>query len=265
MKKTKEASPIPTNSHFEPGGFTDSSPREKGKVTATLGTLEEVLENIQRAIEATEKLKQGLLQELLTKGVGRPSVRGVPEGWRRVSLGEIGAWQYGMAAYNPTGKAGTKLLRAADIAEDRTIDWIALPQYPINDMMYKRYGLKEGDIILVRMGSKVSKGCYVERPPRAVFASSLVRFQPRVPLYRRYLYFFFQSPRYLGQMEIKISTKSNPILFSHSLAKLTMPLPPLKEQKRIAEILDDVECKLSLLKTKKRSFEGIKGALRSNK
>ena len=64
---------------------------EQKKIAAILSSVDEAIQATGKVIDQSEKVKQGLLQELLTKGIGRPDLpEGViPEGWKVKSLKNI--------------------------------------------------------------------------------------------------------------------------------------------------------------------------------
>jgi type I restriction enzyme S subunit len=258
MKKAEKATPTFITQKFL---YSDSisllPPLEKRKIAEILGTMDDVFGKLERAIEATDRLKHGLLQELFTKGIGRRTSRELPEGWKNVTLGEIVEFQYGITVSVPKD-TGTELLREADIEDDGSVDWAGIQHYPITANDYKDTSLKEGDVLIARFGSKAGRSCYIDRPIKAAFTSSLIRLQLTVPLCQKFIYFFTQSPMYWDQIERKIRNQLNKVVYAHPLAKLTMPNPSLREQERIVEILDSVDKKKALLKIKKSHYEAIK-------
>jgi type I restriction enzyme, S subunit len=68
--------------------------REQSKVASILSSVDEAIEKTASLIKQTEKVKKGLMQQLLTKGIGhtkfrRTEVGEIPDGWEVVALGEI--------------------------------------------------------------------------------------------------------------------------------------------------------------------------------
>jgi type I restriction enzyme S subunit len=67
---------------------------EQRKIAEILGTVDEDIAKTQKVIEATEKLKRGLMQQLFTRGIGHTKFKEtkigqIPEEWEIVSLEKI--------------------------------------------------------------------------------------------------------------------------------------------------------------------------------
>lgn len=68
--------------------------KEQQRIAEILGTVDDDIAKTQEVIEATEKLKRGLMQQLFTRGIGHvkfkeTKIRQIPEGWEVVSLDDI--------------------------------------------------------------------------------------------------------------------------------------------------------------------------------
>jgi type I restriction enzyme S subunit len=82
-----------------------------------------------------------------------------------------------------------------------------------------------------------------EGVPEAVFASYLIRVITVESIDERYVYLFFQTLDYWRQISEKKTGIGQPNVNATKLSKLTLPLPPLAEQK---QIVDEVERLLSV-------------------
>src|SRR3989344_7460595 len=68
--------------------------KEQQKIAEILGTVDEDIAKTQEVIEATEKLKRGLMQQLFTRGIGHTKFKEtkigqIPEEWEVVKVGDI--------------------------------------------------------------------------------------------------------------------------------------------------------------------------------
>ena len=66
---------------------------EQKKIAAILSSVDEAIQATQTVIEQTRRVKEGLLQDLLTRGIGhkrfkQTEVGEIPEGWRVLSVGQ---------------------------------------------------------------------------------------------------------------------------------------------------------------------------------
>ncbi|MBH8582704.1 restriction endonuclease subunit S [Thermoactinomyces sp. CICC 10735] len=68
--------------------------KEQTKITSILSTIDKAIEKTEAIIEQTEKVKKGLMQQLLTKGIGhtkfkKTEIGEIPEEWEVRSIDEI--------------------------------------------------------------------------------------------------------------------------------------------------------------------------------
>ncbi|EDY86440.1 restriction modification system DNA specificity domain [gamma proteobacterium HTCC5015] len=73
---------------------------EQQKIAAILSSVDEVIEKTRAQIDKLKDLKTGMMQELLTKGIGHAAFKDspvgrIPEGWDVVALGDLGKWKGG--------------------------------------------------------------------------------------------------------------------------------------------------------------------------
>lgn len=147
------------------------------------------------------------------------------------------AIQYGYTGQkSPKGKLF--YVRITDI-QDGKIDW---PQVPFSDISEKeapKYILSKGDILFARSGATAGKSYLFEDEKDAVFASYLIRIIPnQSKILPRFLYLYFQSDSYWGQINDKVIGAAQPNVNGQKLATVKIPLPPLPEQTRIVAKLD---------------------------
>lgn len=109
------------------------------------------------------------------------------------------------------------------------------------------YILDEGDLLFARTGATVGKTYIYRRSDGpCVFAGYLIRFRldNRLAL-PDYVFYYTKSPSYLAWVEGKKRVAAQPNINASEYAGLDIPLPPLTEQRRIVDILDqaDALCK----------------------
>ncbi|ALM74009.1 restriction endonuclease subunit S [Thermococcus barophilus] len=239
---------------------------EQKKIAEILRTVDEAIEKTDLAIEKTERLKKGLMQRLLTKGIKherfkKTEIGEIPEEWRVVRIGDIGTFQYGITVPGQAKDTGIKLIRITDI-KDWGLDWENMPYCEISNAEFEKYRVNTGDILFARIGATTGKTCYVDKDIPAVFASYLIRFNPMTnAISTLYLYYFTQSSIYWSQVDKLKHGQLKKGLNTKLLAIIKLPLPPLPEQKKIAEILSTVDKKLELLRKRKEKLERIKKGL----
>lgn len=109
----------------------------------------------------------------------------------------------------------------------------------ISEEKYKSMGgakLKCGDIIYCLRGSIGKNGIFLGN--QGTLASSLVAIRPNDTVCNRYIYYLLNSTMELKQRIIKDNGAAQPNLSAQSVKNYIFPIPPLKEQTQIVNILD---------------------------
>ena len=240
---------------------------EQKKIAEILRTVDEAIDKVEEAIERTERLKKGLMQELLTKGIGHREFKDtdigrMPKEWEVVRLGEIGRVVTGTT---PSTKKmdywippEVVWVTPADLSKvmfsvsdsERKVSKKALKECNLNILpegsVIMSTRAPVGYIALVRTSLVFNQGC-----------KGLILNEQRVR--GEFLVY------YLRTMVKKLQSLSGGSTFKElskdSLEKVSLPLPPLHEQKQITEILMTVDNKLELLREKKKTLEQLKKGL----
>ncbi|WP_297436661.1 restriction endonuclease subunit S [Thermococcus sp.] len=222
----------------------------------------EILRTVDEAIERTERLKKGLMQRLLTKGIKherfkKTELGEIPEEWRVVRAGEI------CQSIVPGRNKPKKF--------DGDIPWITLADI---DGMYvgaSKSGLNVSKEEIKRCGNKII-------PPNSVIMSCVGKFgivaiTTREVVLNQQLHAFvcpktldpyFLAVALMSQARYmeSIATKTTvPYLNKDKINSIPIPIPPLSEQKQIAKILSTVDRKLELLRQRREKLERVKRGL----
>jgi len=164
-----------------------------------------------------------------------------PKGWVWTSLGHVSLRiHYGYTASADHISRDVRLLRITDIQDNR-VDWDSVPGCAIDETDVAKYRLAAGDILIARTGGTIGKTFLVESdPPKAVFASYLIRVIPSKLASVRFLKLFLESPLYWKQLRAKSAGTGQPNVNGEALSGLALALPPLAEQQRIVAKVDEL-------------------------
>ncbi|MBD2181871.1 restriction endonuclease subunit S [Planktothrix sp. FACHB-1355] len=226
---------------------------EQKKIAEILGSVDEAIASTQAVIDQTRKVKQGLLQQLLTKGIGHTkfkesAIGKIPESWEVVpfdSLALIGP-QNGIYKSKDDYGSGVPMIDMGAIFGSDIIEEVERRCVRLTEDEYEKFALKEGDLLFARR-SLVAEGSgkcsilgYHNIEP--VFESSIIRFRLKPNLGNPLFYFYYwESP--LGKKQRLEITRQVAVsgITGKDLSKLLVPLPPINEQIRISKILKNID------------------------
>jgi type I restriction enzyme S subunit len=184
-----------------------------------------------------------------------------PEGWILTKLESLTTdISYGYTASSSLEVVGPKMLRITDI-QDNSVDWSDVPYCEIEEDKLEKYLLKKNDLVFARTGATVGKSFLLRtEPSKAVYASYLIRVRTASEDLISVLSHFFNSQQYWQQITEFSAGIGQPNVNGTKLKGLTIPLPPLAEQKVIADKLDTL---LAQVETTKARLERIPQILKT--
>lgn len=171
----------------------------------------------------------------------------LPSGWAETTLSQCSeAIQYGLTCTSSPDGEGYRYVRITDI-QNRQIKWRDVPYANERADKAKPYAIEVGDILFARTGATVGKSHLIDRVESpSVFASYLIRLRcSEGVLLPQFAAWYFQSKDYWEQISEGSEGTGQPNFNGTKLAALTLPLPPLREQRRIVEQLDLLAARLA--------------------
>ena len=164
----------------------------------------------------------------------------IPAGWTTTTVGEIArAIQYGHTASATDCDDGPRFLRITDIQNGR-VEWTSVPSCDIPKEEIPKYRLHPGDIVFARTGTTTGKSYLIRECPDAVFASYLIRLRMFDGVFASFVQAFFQTTDYWRQIEGGKRGIGRPNVNANVLAKISLPLAPEREQRRIVAKLEEL-------------------------
>ncbi len=139
---------------------------EQKKIDAILGSVDEAIQATQAVFDQTRKVKQGLLQQLLTHGIGhtrfkQTEIGEIPEGWEVVPLNNVAHVQTGLAKGKKAINNPIELpyLRVANV-QDGHLNLAEIKTITVPKASIERYRLQPGDVLLTEGGDldKLGRG-----------------------------------------------------------------------------------------------------------
>ena len=148
---------------------------------------------------------------------------------------------YGVTASASKRQVGPKFLRITDI-QNGEVNWESVPWCACDSRTAIAARLKSGDILFARTGATTGKSFLIrECPSDTVFASYLIRVRVGRSADPRFISHFFRTPDYWAQIKSRARGVAQPGVNASRLKDIEIPLPPLIEQQRIAQVLDSID------------------------
>ncbi len=159
----------------------------------------------------------------------------------RVKLGDIAeSLDYGVTASAAWEPKGPKFLRITDIRNGQ-VDWSQVPWCECDTRAADKFRLHSGDIVFARTGTTGASFLVADCPQDSVFASYLIRLRLTGGVDPRYAAHFFRTADYWGQIKSMARGAIQSGVNATKLRNLSVPIPSLAKQQRIAEVLDQAE------------------------
>ena len=236
---------------------------EQEKIASIISTVDEQIDNVDALIEKNKELKKGLMQTLLTKGIGHTKVKKteigeIPEEWEVKTFKDISKVSQGLQIAIEE--------RYKELKEGRlpyiTIQYINDKLNSDNKYFIENFSesvvCKEDDILMTRTGNT---GIVVTNEI-GVFHNNFFKVDFRRDLLNKDFLVWFLNTNLIQNLIIRYAgTTTIPDLKHGDFYKLPVVIPSLKEQEKIASILSEVDEKISKYKNKKQKLEELKKGL----
>lgn len=240
---------------------------EQQKIAEILTTADRKIELIDKEILATEKLKRGLMQTLLTRGIGHSKLKmseigEIPEEWAILELDEaLEICQYGLST--PMTELGQYPIIKMDDISEGYIKKVVNKKVDLKHSIFEEFKLMKEDILFNRTNSydRVGRCGIFLLEGDYVFASYLIRLRVNPKVFDPYFLFFYMnfSRDRLLQMATKAVHQAN--INATNLKTFIVPRPDLIEQRRISNVLLILDEKLERLSTKRALVVKLKEGL----
>jgi len=249
--------------------------KEQQKIASILSNVDLLIQKTDRIIEHTKILKKGLMQRLLTKGIGHTKFKktelgDIPEEWNVLSLHTISTKivdiDHNMPKKTESGipfiSVGYLVNRQSyylDIDEkDSLLEYISEEDYSHHS---KRFDAENNDLLYSRFGT-IGVAKIINSKLRFIASYSVVLIKPKKEnIFPLFLNFALNSDYSRKQAQIMTQGSSNRNLHLSDIRNLRFFIPPLKEQQKIASILSNVDLLIQKEQINKTNIENLKKGL----
>jgi type I restriction enzyme S subunit len=233
-------------------------PEEQKMVVEVLSSVDLAIKKIDEAIAQAERLKRGLMQQLLTKGIGHTEFKETPIGkipkdWKVVRLGEIAEIVMGQSppsnTYNEKGEGLPFLQGKMEFGDI----------YP-SPVMYCSNPIKIAETNDILISVRAPVGDVNLAPYRLCIGRGLaaIRFNAQIA---NYLFYFYYLQKIKNHIEILGKGSTFKAINKDDLESLRIPLPQPQEQQKVAETLFSIDNILCIKQKKKKRLVRMKHKL----
>lgn len=246
---------------------------EQQKIAAILSSVDDVIEKTRAQVDKLKDLKTGMMQELLTNGIGHTEFKDSPVGripasWSVIELKQIAAVKGGKRM--PKGKpfAGHvtphPYIRVSDLGNGTIRQDNLKYVLPKDREAIKRYTISKNDLYISIAGTIGMVGSV----PETLDGAQLTENAAKIVFYdlRTLCPSFVKHVLTSGEVQERLNQEKGtgggvPKLALFRIESTQLPMPPLSEQRSIGKALDAMDQRLTVTHEKLIALMNCKKAL----
>jgi len=254
----------------------------QNKIASILSNVDSLIHQTQKEIEQTQRLKKGLMQKLLTKGIGHNKFKKVkslfgkeieiPEEWKIFSIrdtnikiidGDRGDEYPKEKDFSTSGFC--LFLSAKNVTKDGFLFDECSFISKQKDQKLRKGCLSRGDIVITTRGTVGNIAYFDESIPfdiiRINSGMAIIRNYQEFIL-QKFLYYLLKSPLIVKQLESLEFGSAQPQLTIALINSLKIIIPQsIREQQKIAYVLSNLDSKIQKQQEYKSKLETLKKGL----
>lgn len=246
---------------------------EQRRIAEILSSADEVIAATRAVIEQTRKVKQGVLERLLTRGIGhtrfkQTEIGEIPEAWSLKSIGDIANVKAGAT---PSRALHDRYFASGHIPWVKTGDLtngeIAETEEMITDAAVAESSCEvhlTGTVLVAMYGGfqQIGRSGILMHPSATNQAISALRLRDQTVL-GTYLNLALVGLRPKWRM-VAASSRKDPNITKDDVLRFKVPVPPLAEQQQIIELMTGAADNLRVLEDELLRLMECKSALMSD-
>ncbi|HGH0916215.1 TPA: restriction endonuclease subunit S [Bacillus cereus] len=273
LEKLNEATGVPSLNRENLYNLKLTVPpvKEQQKIASILSSVDKTIEKTEDIIKQTKKAKKGLMQQLLTRGIGhtkfkKTEVGDIPCDWERVPLKNLVEENrticYGVLKPGEFIENGIPMLRVVDLGDGKVKGSGFHRISKELDKEYSRSRLKGNEVLISLVGT-IGRIAVTESYHQFMNVHRNIGIIPvnDKKINKRYLAYMMQSEMVQKEIKVKTTGGSQPLFNIGDLKELKILLPSLEEQLKIVNFISSVDKKLELEMKKQLQLEFLKVGL----
>ena len=240
---------------------------EQQKIAEILSTVDEKIDIIDQQIAETEELKKGLMQRLLTKGIGHTEFKDsplgkIPKSWEVKKLGEVCDVRDGTHDSPKYHKEGVPFITSKNLTDTKlSFDDVKFISEEDHASFSKRSHVENGDILFGMIGTVGKPVIVNEDFSFSIKNVALLKFADSRSLNNVFALNVLKSV--IVDEQFKKVSNGGVLNFVAlgNIRNLLFPVPPLTEQLKMSKLFNAADDKVGVLNAKKTSYQELKKGL----
>ena len=249
--------------------FELPSKSEQQKIASILSNIDSLISQTQKEIEHTQRLKKGLMQKLLTRGIGHTKFKKIktlygkyeeiPEDWEYRKLSDVATIQRGKFSHRPRNDPkfyGGKypFIQTGDVESSN--GKITTFSQSLNELGFSVSKLFPQNTIVITIAANIGSTAITTFP--VCFPDSLIGISSNKMNLLYLEYYLRTKKQYFNNIATNSAQKN---INLETLRPLLIPIPNKDEQNKIATILENFDSKIQKHQEYKSCLETLKKGL----
>ncbi len=240
---------------------------EQKKIAAILSSVDEAIQATQAVIEQTRRVKEGLLQDLLTRGIGhtrfkQTEIGEIPESWELVRVSDAVSHIIDYRGKTPPySESGVPVISQEDVQATGLMPSQKWVSHETASQWKHRGTLEPGDVVF-RMERFVGEVAQVPDEQLYIITRGVLALRPAPALFvKDYFFWLFFHKKRCGDWDKHGHATTVPRMYKPDLLAQSLPRPPIQEQKLISAQMESVEKLIAAEVAKLRPLRRVKAGL----
>ena len=234
---------------------------EQRQIASILSRVDDDIQKTDEIIQKTQLMKKGLMQELLTKGIGHMEFKyseelgcEIPNEWETDYLGKV--CEKRQESIIPKGD-GIPFIGLEHIESGQTY----LKGYPLDyELKSMKSKFYPNDILYGKLRPYLDKAVLADM--EGICSTDILVFKPiKEKLDPRFLVYLIHTNRFISHSVSSTSGTNHPRTSWQAIKRFLLAIPPITEQNQIATILSRVDDQIEKERQTKEQLEKLKKGL----
>ena len=233
---------------------------EQQKIASFFSTLDQKIELNERKIEALEKLKKGVMQQLFSK-----KKRFLNENedefplWDKTTVQEVASVGDIDHKMPKSVDSGIPYLMTGDLFQKDGINWDCVKQISEEDyeILSSKFKPEQNDTVIARYAS-VGAVKFIEFNKKFLVSYSCAILKPKTKIFPKFLYYCLSSNNVQSQIKKMINSGTQANIGIKDINKIGIDFPVMAEQVKISNVLSSIDKKIEIERQKTTCLKKLK-------